>query len=396
MELFTLNPIDLNLDKMIESYESLIWTERFIEPGDTRIVVPASRAMYKQLAPGTLVRLSASREPMLLETRSIEDGMMTVTGKTVEAFFEHRTVRKTKYTDVPGKILGAVVNQMQTEHVNLTTRFARIRTGLLDETGDVVTERIAAGPAYTALQGIANKHHVGMALYWTKRDTNDGYDLVFSTRTGTDLTRAQNEHNFVLFSPELDNFADIKELTSVAGSKTVVIIRAPKNYQELFPTSPQEIGIGDVLVQVDTGPYHDYEWNPFTARMGPDINTDDITTEDLGDGTPLERRTVLYDIMASRGKSYLKQNLKTVLIDGELPQAALSQYRYYLEANTDDAVEYRLGDIVEIGGNYTDPIPGVVAEYIYSVDGSGVRSYPTITPKPLPLYVTTGGGLYDF
>src|SRR5919112_4153427 len=75
---------------VIDDFISAIWTERYIEAGEVEIVLPAVHQHLKLLAPGNLLGCGGSRELMLLETRSIEDGLVKATGKTIEAYLNER------------------------------------------------------------------------------------------------------------------------------------------------------------------------------------------------------------------------------------------------------------------------------------------------------------------
>src|SRR3954462_13991232 len=95
MEFYTIDPTNnYGRTDVIEDFESSIWTERFIDPGDFKIVVPASHERLKQLAPGTMVAIKDSRIVMMVDTREVADGMMTVSGKSLETFLANRVVSK--------------------------------------------------------------------------------------------------------------------------------------------------------------------------------------------------------------------------------------------------------------------------------------------------------------
>src|ERR1044072_830317 len=95
MELYSVNNMvggGFNREVVIDEYISAIWTERFIEAGDAEIVMPAQHEHLKLLAPGMLLGCQGSREIVLLETRSIEEGLVTAKGKTIEGFFNERYI----------------------------------------------------------------------------------------------------------------------------------------------------------------------------------------------------------------------------------------------------------------------------------------------------------------
>jgi len=354
MELYILDN-DYNRADIIEEFESAIWTERFIDPGDVKITIQGTWANYKLLKPGTLINLRGSREVMILEDRSVEDGLMTVNGKTIEYFFDERFMDKTILTGAPGEILGGMVDQMQARH-DRDYAIPRLRTGSLDDSDTRIIKVAQFGPVHTALLELAKKYGIGMAVLWTRKDRQ--HEFVFTTRKGIDRTSHQDKNPLVRFSPHLDNLANVKEFLSVADSKTTVIVNPPK--------IPVAEGMGIIKISNIDKPKKTLEH--FTERI-IEINCADMTEERFGVGTDYEKRNLIYDSMMARAKGALLYNKKARVIDGEITPA--SQYKY--------GKDYLLGDWVEIQGFVGDPVTGIVNEHIRSHDGTGERSYPTVT-----------------
>jgi hypothetical protein len=363
MELYTIDPDEqYNRAQVIDEYESLIWTERFIEAGDFRLVIPATRAMVKLLAPGTLLGVNTSRELMLADTRSIEEGMLTVTGKTVENFFKDRFIDATQLIEPPGQMLGHIVQLMQDRNGGATA-IPGLRTGPLASGTFTASETIEAGEVYNTLLTIAKKYSVGMAVYWVANDAN-GHDLVFSTRVGVDRTRNSPYGNAIMFSPDYDNLANVKELLSEADAKTTIVVYPPK-----------DLPLAEGMAPVRISTLSSTETNPFKDRV-IEVTADGITADELSGDTDEEKLDQLRSMMRQRGNLQIAGLKRTKVVDGELTPE--SQYRYYTQEGDPSDTEYRLGDTVEIAGNFTDPIAGVMSEYIQSADATGSRAYPSV------------------
>jgi len=209
MELYTLHPETYEREIVIDEYESLVWTERFIEPGDMKLVLPATREMARLARPGTLLNLSTSREPMLVDTRSIEDGMINVAGKTIEAFFNERYIDAMDLTQRPWWMIEYLFWIMQTRGQNPGVRYFPniVSSAPTSSAGTSVSESIEFGPTHDAMLALARKYFVGMAVYWRPKDSG-GKELVFTVRRLRDRTRGTAHP--VIFSPDLDNFANVK------------------------------------------------------------------------------------------------------------------------------------------------------------------------------------------
>lgn len=362
MDLYTLESYTgtYNRSELIDDYESLIWTERFIEAGDTRIVLPATSANVALVAPGTLVGVSTSRELMLLDNRSIEDGAITVTGKTLEAFFEQRYIERLAIWETPENIMKTIVLNMQDRNNGLY-QIPGLTTVLDEASGGQVWRKFPTQSAYTGLLDMAKAFQIGMGVYWTVNEVTEGYDLIFETRGGRDMTRK------ILFSPELDNLADIKELFSETDSKTDVTVYPPTSLAE-----PDKLA--EYMGPVSASNFQN-SINPFKRRMMY-MTLEDVNEDDLDGATREEKQDSLRDLMQDKAWEVLKSKKRVRMVDGEITPE--SQYSYYTQYNPLGEMEYQLGDSVKIAGNFTTPITGMITEYIQSSDPTGARSYPTV------------------
>lgn len=353
-----------NRQVVIDEYISAIWTERFIEPGDATIVMPADHENLKLLAPGKLLGCEGSRELVLLDNRTIQEGLVTSTGKTVEAFFNERSVKAITMAGVPGNILKGVVNLMQdTEYWSSPARIEGLRVEEPDpnEPGNERLEDIPAGPVHDTLLNLAKKYRIGMYVDWTKIVDQDRHELVFRLRHGRDLTGTAD--GAVRFSPKLDNLANIKQLLSIAGSKNWILLYAPSWVNP--DRSPEGFGIsnsyGDGTV--------------FGTRIF-EVDTNDITEDsDIFTGlSEVEKMRKLYRLMQERQYKALREKKPIKMVDGEITPE--TQFVY----NKD----YFLGDKIEVEGDFGEPIQGTFTEHIRSVDETGTRSYPTISTEADP------------
>src|SRR3954451_2978030 len=89
MELYTLSSKFLPRDS-IDQFTSAIWTERYFSAGDVQLVVQAIPSQIEKLAKGTLLGLRGTKEIMMLNTQSVEDGLLTVTGSSISKFLNER------------------------------------------------------------------------------------------------------------------------------------------------------------------------------------------------------------------------------------------------------------------------------------------------------------------
>lgn len=368
MELYTLDGTFLR-DTVVDEYESLIWTERYSKNGDFQLVLPSTPQRAIDLAEGQFVGLRGSDEVIQIQTQSIENGLMTVNGITVETFFNERwiltsidpAVHEWKLRDHPGKILGKIVEETVIAGGDYLTPTYKIG-GILNEmpylvlgpttaAGDIVNVTVPFGPMYDALASIAETYKIGMKLYLSRADPF-GYEFSFTTWVGEDRTSAQLVNDLVRFSAGQDSLANGKELHSISGYKTVAYVFPPS----WSPTT---------AVQVVYAPGVDPTSVGFDRRVlvleASDISSDEVT------GT-----VTLISLMQQKGKDALANNNFIKVFDGEvIPQP-----------NFVYGTDYYLGDIVELVDQSGIPQRAMITEYIRSKDATGESGYPTVSVVP--------------
>jgi hypothetical protein len=179
----------------------------------------------------------------------------------------------------------------------------------------------------------------------------DTSQLYFDIYTGSNRTTAQTVLPPVIFTPELDNLQNTKELTSIDKAKNVAYVFSPAGFQMVYG--------------LDVDP----EVEGFERRVLM-VNANDITDENPDVASAL----------VQRGNEELAKYRTYQAFDGEISQ--FSQFKY--------GIHYDLGDVVEMRN-----VSGVtnnmrVTEQIFVSDREGERAYPTLS---LNTFINTGSWL---
>lgn len=391
MDLYTLS--DQFLDKdIVDEFVSAIWTERYSAAGDVQLVVPATTEMIDKLSDGTYLALRGSKEVMILETQSIEDGLMTVVGETLPGFLNQRVAWFTNpdydsasegspkivdYTETTtaGQFLANVVDKMVIHpvafsgidygSVNLDWEFetiAHLELGAVDTSGDPERFTIPIGPLYDGIQQLAEQEQIGFSLYLDVATFDTGYVLKFTTYRGNDLTSDQTVNPLVRLTPDLESLSDLKEIRSRANYKNVVYVyyqgAVSVHYAE--PTLPKPEGFERRVLVTDA------EGEPVGHKQQVD------TFIGYGRGSYTQIEVGPADVAAFReqnAKDALANHNYILAIDGQT--SPNNDYKF--------GVDYDLGDIIELEGLSGTLSKARVTEYIRSQDKTGERAYPTIS-----------------
>jgi hypothetical protein len=359
MELYTLDETFLR-EHVIDEYVSAIWAERYVKAGDVQLILPVTPDRMTQLAEGKFIAEKDSDELMLIESQSVENDLITIKGRSAEAFFNERYIRNSAsasewpLSDHPGAILSKIVNDVViTGTASLGVGGAaniipNLVIGDIDISDPVINKKIPFGPMYDPMLDVATAASLGMKIFLSRADPF-GYELTFTVYKGIDRTSDQLENDLVRFSSAQDSMTNIKSVSSIAGYKTVVYVFPPSWSPGTAPTVVYAPGSGPDAVG-------------FARRVlviqASDISEDDVT------GT-----VTLASLMLQAGKDALANNNYTKLVDGEVvPQP---QYTY--------GQSYKLGDLIELVGQDGVVQKAQITEYIRSKDATGERAYPTVS-----------------
>lgn len=362
MELMTLRSTDFQPVKLVENYDSLIWTERYWKNGDFQLVTSNVEEGLRLLPLESYVTLRESTVPMIVEIHKIEKDpqqapKLTVIGRSFETVLERRasvkeldpdgepptetwTIQADKESDAAYQAMRVVlgdVNRFQgeiqvlsgvTPAVSPLDAIPEIDLTLPVDysTGTTNTYEIKRGNLYNTVLDLVNIRHRGIKAV---RPDQNGSKVSIEIYNGADLS------SFVLFDAKFDQFDKATYLLSKQSSTNVGYVYGPNGADVVLKTAAAEpSGLERRVLLVD--------------EMGnADINTSDI------------RR--------SRGLVELYKYNQTALFDGEIAVQVAGGFNSL----------YFLGDIVKLNGEYGLSETVRVAEFIRSSDNSGTKAYPT-------------------
>lgn len=365
MELVTLNA-SMQPEKPIESFDSLIWTERFNTVGDfqltTGLVDYYMDPVNSPLKEGTLVSLRETNEVMVVETRKIERkkntaAALTITGRSLESVIDRRFCVQSVTAGVgdwninlktPSDVAWYIMNQicvlglLDANDIFPTTQikfpapgdyntgtgpvkqFTVPRGNLLSVVLQLLQMEGKADPSTSPATPAVVQHGIRAV-----RPANDtiAYNSV-QIYTGTDRS------NTVYFDGSRQLLDDGSYLFSKVGSGTTAYV----------------LGSTAFKLEKDVAP------SGFARRViGVDASGSGIT-----DAAAIK----------AQGIQSLAEAKETNVFDGSINQD-LSPYKF--------GTDYGLGDIVQLAGDYGMYKQARVTEYIRSKDaGKGESAYPTL------------------
>lgn len=416
MLIYILDPFSFDRVAVIEEYESCIWTERFVDPGDFTLVVPQTGPNVELLVGGTVLENEESDRPMFIEGLELKDGTLICTGRTLEAFFNQRslapidnaddTAYSPEYFDSPGNILAEIVDDMQAGSdfggyldfpITIATNHSWDPQPQAD--GDDVWVKVnKREKVHDLLVRLARQYNIDMRV---KRIFELGYmRLGFTTRNTVDRTSTNDEGNStVRFSPDDDNLIDVHEVYSAEWDIVVSVVHIPRHF-----SADGQLGAFQDSIMYGRVDGEDTFLDSFDDLNLPAFQTRIV--ENDGESLTLDwlksQLFMYYDVLEIPTWESLTFSEQQDILFGEMKRLAITEYKkakgkriHAIDGEVTSSVfrygiEYKLGDKVEIASGLRANIPysideKIVTEFIRSLDESGYRAYPTLTSPLTPV-----------
>lgn len=365
MELVTLNDADYQSGKLIEGYDSLIWTERFNTTGDFQIITGDVAGFLSKLPEGKVVSLRDSDVPMVVERHEIETpdkgpDILTIKGRSFEKCLDQRA--SIQSIAAPTGSTAWVVN------AKIPSDVAHYIIVKVCVEGIVDAKDIFPG---TKIQFITPSD------YLTGTGPTRAFEVPRGNLLNTVLTflqsEAQADPTTTPATPAIIQHG-IRSKRPAAGATAigVEIYKGVDRRDQVYFDATRDLLKNGKYVFTKEG----------SANVGYGVLAATAAKMFKGAAEPsgFERRVILIDgstsgatssdILKTYMQTALAQARETALFNGSINND-ISPYTF--------GVDYGLGDIVKVQGEYGLDELGRVTEYIRSQDKNGYRSYPTIT-----------------
>lgn len=353
MELLVL---DKNLVALgiVDSFASLIWTDRYNVCGDFEIYGPASKELMALLQPDYYLYNRDSEHLMIIDTQDLtsdtEKGTnLKITGRSLESILDRRIIWN--QTILTGNLQNGIETLLNENAINPIITDRKInRLVFLPSTDPVITSLTVEGQntggyLYDVITSLCIANDIGFKI-----TLSDSGDFVFQLYTGVDRSYSQELNPYVVFSPNFENIIKSNYFESRANLKTVVLVA----------------GEGD-------GADRKTKVASITSGAGTDLDRREMfadardisTTIDGGTLTDEEYQAQLEE----RGIERLAENTVIKSFDGQVDTSSVFVY----------GVDFSMGDIVQKANEFGQASRVRITELIFSEDITGYGVYPTFS-----------------
>lgn len=252
MELYVLDSL-LRRTAVVDSFDSLIWTERYNDVGDMTLNIHSTLATRNLLVTGTLLAMNRSNRVMTIKT--VEDKVATngaqtlvVTGSSLEILLDDRSARDNLVnggtvepnwviTGLPADIARQVFKNVlvdclldPADALPFYTVGNMYPADTIPEPTATVTVSLGFQTVLAALKTICSTYDLGFRIC----RNHDTSQLFFNVYSGNDRTSSQNVNTPIIFSPTLDNLLGSSYLTSTKQYKNVAYVFCPDGVAKVY------------------------------------------------------------------------------------------------------------------------------------------------------------------
>lgn len=349
MEVWILDT-DLNAVSILDTFESLIWTDRYREYGDFEIYAFPSTQLINDIQDNYYLYNPASEHMMIIEhheiTTDIEEGpRFIVTGRSLESILARRVVWN--QTTISGSLQNGI-KQLINENIISPTESARQIPNFIfeDSTDSKITEltheqQYTGDNIYDIITELCTTYDIGFKITLdieTKQFT-------FKMYKGDDRSYAQETNPYVIFSPNYENIINSDYTHSI------------EDYKNVSRIGGEGTGVDRVMTTYG-------EASGLTRR---EVFTDarDISSKN-DDGEELSA-SEYENLLQQRGKEDLAEYPIKEGFEGEVEASKMFVY----------GRDFFLGDCVQVQNEFGMSGTSLVSEIVFSQDTDGETIYPT-------------------
>lgn len=348
---------------IIDTYNSLIWTDRYNECGDFELFTAMSMDLLNVIKQDCYIRRSDSDHVMIIEKieidTDVEDGnTITITGRSLESLLDRRIVWNE--TSLSGSFQDGIEKLLNENVISPSNESRKIPNFKMEKSEDqaitnlTIEAQYKGDNLYDILQTLCTERNIGFKVVLS--DTNE---LVFSLYSGTDRSYDQTDNPYVIFSPNYDNLISSNYIESKSSFKNVTLVSA-----EDSDNRPEEEGAEAPLVETAVGNVSGLARRETFTDYGSISRT---VTEDDQEKTLSDSEITA--MLRQKGKETLAENASILSFEGEAETSTMFKY----------GEDFTIGDIVQVEDHYGHESRARVIELVLSDATDGFSVYPTFS-----------------
>ena len=353
MDLLILNS-NLESTSVLDTFESLIWTDRYFKYGDFEIYTPVTSDILTILKEDYYLWSNSSDHVMIIEDIEIDTDVengnhLKVTGRSLESILDRRIIWG--QTILNGNFQNGILKLLNENVISPTDTSRQIPNFIFEASTDTaitsltIDTQFTGDNLYKAIQSLCETERIGFSI--TLTDTNQ---FKFKLYSGKDRSYDQITNPYVVFSPNFENILNSNYVKSKKTLKTVTLVAGEgEGFDRRTTTVAVTAGSGSGLSRRE-------------------LFTDAREVSSTIDGGTLTDSEYLAQL-AQKGSADLAENTVVTSFEGEVETSHLYEY----------GEDFFMGDILQIANEYGIESKVRVVEVIRSQSLSSTNIHPTFT-----------------
>lgn len=332
----------------IDSFKSLIWTDRFRKYGDFELYLGMTEGILGYIVPDYYLWLGDSEHTMIIEDYNIktdieEGNYVIVTGRSLESILERRIVWGT--ITLSGNFQEQIEMLLNQTFIHPVIEDRKVSNFIFKKSEDkritslTIDAQYTGDNVYDIIQKNCEEKKIGFKVILT-----DSNQFEFSLYAGDDRTYDQSTNPYVEFSPNNDNIINSSYYESIKGLKNVALVAGE--------------GEGNARKMVTLGSGKGLE------RREMFVDARDVQSEI--NGTVLSSNAYR-KLLEQRGYETMAENVYVKAFEGKVD--TVNMYVY--------GKDFFMGDVVQIVNEYGIEGTAAILELIMSESEDGIECYPT-------------------
>lgn len=210
-----------NIVKILDSYKSLIWTERYNAYGDFEMCTVVSPDIMQYIKQDYYLELKDSSSTMIIEKIRIDTDVeagntVTITGRSLESILLRRIVWGQR--TIKGNLQNGIKQLINENIISPTNNNRKISNFIFEDSDDPSVTSLEMDVQYTGdvlydvISSVCAERGIGFKII-----RNENNQFVFSLYSGSDRSYDQTSNPYVIFSPSFENminsnYMDLKRL----------------------------------------------------------------------------------------------------------------------------------------------------------------------------------------
>lgn len=348
MDLMVLDT-DLKAVAVVDTYKSIIWTDRYQKPGDFELYTAMSTDLLSFIKQDYYLVNRDSEHAMIIEALRIQSdaelgNSLTVTGRSLESILDRRVIWG--QMTVNGDFQNGIKKLLDACIISPSDSDRKIGNFIFKASTDPKITELTIDAQYTGdnllevIEKLCSENDIGF-----KVTLNDVNQFVFELYAGADRTYDQTEHPYVVFSPKFENIINSNYIESKSAMKNVTLVGGEgEGSERRYTRVGTKIGLDRREMFTDA------------RDISSKIDNDVTLTDDA-----------YIALLRQRGSEDLAENKDIISFEGQIETRLMFNY----------GDDFFMGDIVQITNEYGHEGKVRVLELVMSEDQEGISVYPT-------------------